>query len=48
VWDECRLLAANSEIGRSSHPACSNANPNHNTNPNFNPNPNPNPTADPK
>ena len=35
-WDECRLLAGNSEMGRSSPPACSDANPNHNTNPNRN------------
>jgi len=43
AWDECKLPASNSEIGRSSPPACSNANPNHNINPNLNPNP----TADP-
>jgi len=48
--DEYRLLAGNSEIGRSyqvHHPACSNANPNNNTNANLNPNPKPSPATDP-
>jgi len=43
LQDECSLVGANSETGRSS--TCSNANPNHNTNPNLNPNSNSNPTA---